>query len=216
MAGGVSLVESCAHERPLTCGIDIVCTNCGLVLDTQPFDDTPGWDPNGFPELPREQPCSVRFRSELLWVLRGLGAPTEPGLLSSLAAGERPAGRLRFAAVARVYSHLRAEMPLEYLLDVLGISLHAAAPALRAEGVYDDEPVETLVGFALRRSGAPPEARRTCELLLRDFPSLSRRHLVGVALAEWVGDERSAWAVGLAPRGLREYNARVRRAAAAA
>jgi hypothetical protein len=137
-------------------------------------------------------------------------------VLRALPVGAALGAPLRFAAVARVYSHLRAEMPLEYLLDVLGISLHAAAPALRAEGVYDDEPVETLVGFALRRSGAPPEARRTCELLLRDFPSLSRRHLVGVALAEWVGDERSAWAVGLAPRGLREYNARVRRAAAAA
>jgi hypothetical protein len=198
--------ETCLHLHSLTCGIDLVCTGCGLVLETNPFDDGPEWCASGPREIPREEPSSRRFRAELASVARELGVPAEWRMLDSLAGGQRrPEGLFRYGAVARLYSHLRSELPLEYVLDCLGISLHAVAPALIAEGVYEDEPRETMIGFGLRRTSAPPEARRDCVRLLDEFPSCSRRHLVAAALAEWVGEDVSAHAFRLAPQALRAY-----------
>lgn len=101
------------------------------------------------------------------------------------------------------------------MLVRLGIPLRAVAQALKAEGVYEDEPEETTVGFGMRRSGAPREARQTCERLLRDFPERSRRHLVAVALAEWVGEERGAAAVGLEAEIVAAYSPCIKSAATA-
>lgn len=176
------------------------------MLEVNNIDTERTWDASGLPDQPQEASSSQRFRSELASVLAQIGLQSEPSLLKGLARGNRPVGRLKYAAIARVYSHLRPELPLEYLLEKLGISLHAVSPALKAEGVYDDEPVEAWVSFAMRRTTAPHEARQTCEQLIQKFPAHSRRHLVAAALAEWVGEERSAWAVGLRVRTVILYN----------
>jgi len=210
-ASGFYSDGACLHERPVTSGIDLVCTDCGLVLEVNPFGGLPQWDPKGLPDRPAKQPPgSQRFKEELAAAARKLGISLEPGLLSALASGQRPSGRLEHAAVARLYSHLRAEVPLEYILERLGASLRSVTPALRLEGVYEDEPLETVVGFGIRRSGAPREAREDCYRLLQAFPTHSRRHVVAAALAEWVGEEASAEALGLSERGVRIAMARSR------
>lgn len=187
----------CKHEHSLVCGIDVVCTGCGLVLDVRPFDtyhQQPQWDPNGLPDRDvQTHCCSRRFATEIDRVCSRLGMIASSSLTRSLSAGSRrPEGKLEYAALARVYSHFRLELPIEFVLETLGVSLHAAAPALIAEGVYDNEPLETLVDFAMRRSEAPREAREECLRALRDFPSLSRRLVVSVIIAEWVGNDVAA------------------------
>lgn len=190
----------CTHNNSLTTGIDVVCVDCGLVLETRPFDiQSDSWNEDISDRLllDARRPSSRRLKVEIAEVCRCLGIEASRNLINSLSSDNLYQGKLRHVALARVYSHFRHDIPLDYVLDVLGVSLHAATRALKAEGVYSDEPEDTIVGFAVRRSKAPPEAYQECLVALRNFPTLSRRVVVAAVIAEWVGVEISAQALAV-------------------
>lgn len=135
------------------------------------------------------------------------------GLLVALTSGNRPSGAVRLVAVVRLYAHLSKEVPLDYFLRKLDIPFREVSPLLQAQGIYEDEPPEVTVNFALRRTQGPPEARLDCEDILKRHPTLSRSHLVASALADWVGEEKSAHAVGLSVQAVRAYQRRLSKCA---
>lgn len=182
----------CDHRNNLTTNIDVVCADCGLVLKTHP------WKSEDFADrLILDDASSRRLKTEIKEVCRCLGINATQSLVNSLSSSNPRQGNLRYVALARVYSHFRGDIPLDYVLNVLDVSLHDATRALKAEGVYSDEPADTIVGFAVRRSGALPEAYQECLESLHQFPTMSRRVVVAAVIADWVGVEVCAEALAM-------------------
>ena len=110
-------MEECGHCRTLWCSADLVCAQCGLVLDTAIGE--PGETLLGVRDERRTS--RTNLRAELREVAQDMGVDLPQSAIMTISNyAEVTSLPRRHVAVVMLYQHLR-EVPITYMMRRLGM-----------------------------------------------------------------------------------------------
>lgn len=126
-------LNTCAHELTVYTEIDRVCVACGLVVGSVPFDNESALSSCDFVSTNRKgkditcrHPRVNVLARSISEIMSELGVPHSGRLVEALVADDTMAelghSSTRKEALARVYSHLKGQVPLVFFLTRLKVS----------------------------------------------------------------------------------------------
>jgi hypothetical protein len=195
----------CVHCNSRWYSADLVCIDCGLVLDCAIGE--PGVT---LPPPPNDRTTSRKaLRAELRNVSCELGVEVEQSALMIISetiwAIHLPR---RNVATVLIYLHLK-EIPLTYIIRKMGFESSELRPALREFTVDINEPISKLVNFALTRCELPLCLWKICTAAVEMDLSSSRDLTVAAVLSKLVGAPRVSYELCLSIEAVKRACLRV-------
>lgn len=184
---------TCAHERSITGGGQVVCTDCGVVLEQGLCDEDEWLGPRCTPERSSREWAWLRAARQ---ILRSIGA--EPDIAASLPlpaprCQRRHHLRLVVLAAYAVWQRLASDLPSDFLRLACGATPREWQRAAEDWGAEDDDAASHVL-LAGRHYGLPAKVIAGAARALEEprLESCEPRKVLLACVAEALGDDLAA------------------------